>query len=40
MSVLDGHTVIVFDIETTGLNLALDAIIEFGAVKIKNNNII
>ena len=40
MSILDNQTVIVFDIETTGLNLILDTIIEFGAVKIKNNEII
>lgn len=40
MSILDNQTVIVFDIETTGLNLTLDTIIEFGAVKIKNNEII
>ena len=36
-SIVDNQTVIVFDIETTGLNLLLDTIIEFGAVKIKNN---
>ena len=40
MSILNNETVIVFDIETTGLNLQLDTIIEFGAVKIHNNNII
>lgn len=40
MNILDNHTVIVFDIETTGLNLQLDSIIEFGAVKVRNNQII
>lgn len=40
MSILDNKTVIVFDIETTGLNLQLDEIIQFGAVKIENAKII
>lgn len=35
-----GKTIVVFDIETTGLNPVLDQIIELGAVKIENGNII
>lgn len=33
-------TIVVFDIETTGLDFATDQIIELGAVKIENGNII
>ena len=40
MNILDNKQVIVFDIETTGLNLELDEIIQFGAVKIENSKII
>ncbi len=35
-----GRTIVVFDIETTGLDPATDQIIELGAVKIENGNII
>ena len=35
-----GHTIVVFDIETTGLDPATDQIIELGAVKIENGNIV
>ncbi len=35
-----GRTIVVFDIETTGLNFEEDQIIELGAVKIENGNII
>ena len=34
------HTFVVFDLETTGLNTDLDQIIELGAVKIENGNIV
>lgn len=34
------HKIVVFDIETTGLNTDLDQIIELGAVKIEGGNII
>ena len=40
MSILDGNTVIVFDIEATGLNMLLDTVIEFGAVKVLNSKVI
>ena len=40
MNILNNHTVIVFDIETTGLNILLDSIIELGAVKVKNGEVI
>lgn len=40
MSILDGNTVIVFDIETTGLNMIFDTVIEFGAVKVLNSKVI
>lgn len=39
-NILKNHTVIVFDIETTGLNFDLDQIIQFGAVKIINGQIV
>ena len=35
-----GKTIVVFDIETTGLNPDTDQIIELGAVKIENGNIV
>lgn len=35
-----GKTIVVFDIETTGLNTETDQIIELGAVKIENGNIV
>lgn len=35
-----GRTIVVFDIETTGLDFNTDQIIELGAVKIKDGNII
>lgn len=38
--ILKNNTVVVFDIETTGLNIDLDEIIEFGAVKIYNGEIV
>ena len=34
MSILSNTTVIVFDIETTGLNPLLDTVIEFGAASL------
>ena len=37
---ISGRTIVVFDIETTGLDPATDQIIELGAVKIENGNII
>lgn len=39
-NVLKNNTVVVFDIETTGLNLQLDQVIQFGAVKIKDGELI
>lgn len=35
-----GKSVVVFDIETTGLDAAVDQIIELGAVKVENGNIV
>jgi DNA polymerase-3 subunit alpha (Gram-positive type) len=37
---INEQTYIIFDIETTGLNCWYDEIIQFGAVKIRNGNII
>lgn len=37
---ITGKTIVVFDIETTGLDPETDQIIELGAVKIENGNII
>lgn len=37
---LDDATYVVFDLETTGLSNRLDAIIEFGAVKMKNREVL
>lgn len=37
---ISGRTIVVFDIETTGLNQETDQITELGAVKIENGNII
>ncbi|MBP3619726.1 MAG: ribonuclease H-like domain-containing protein [Clostridia bacterium] len=37
---IKGKTIVVFDIETTGLDFATDQIIELGAVKIENGNIV
>ena len=39
-NILANNTVVVFDIETTGLNIVLDEVIQFGAVKIENGNVI
>lgn len=40
MSILKNTTVIVFDIETTGLNFLFDTVIEFGAVKVFDGKIV
>ena len=40
MSILSNTTVIVFDIETTGLNPLLDTVIEFGAVKVFGGDVV
>lgn len=40
MSILQNNTVIVFDIETTGLNMLFDTVIEFGAIKVLDGNIV
>lgn len=37
---INGRTIVVFDIETTGLDPNTDQIIELGAVKIENGNIV
>lgn len=37
---ISGRTIVVFDIETTGLDPNTDQIIELGAVKIENGNIV
>jgi DNA polymerase-3 subunit alpha (Gram-positive type) len=37
---LKDATYVFFDLETTGISPLVDQIIEFGAVKVKNNNII
>jgi len=37
---ISGKTIVVFDIETTGLDPATDQIIELGAVKIEDGNIV
>lgn len=39
-SVLDDAVFVVFDTETTGLSARLDRVIEFGAVKMKNREVI
>jgi len=40
MSILENTTVIVFDIETTGLNQLFDTVIEFGAVKVFGGRVV
>ncbi|MDR0831843.1 MAG: PolC-type DNA polymerase III [Bacillales bacterium] len=37
---LDSSTYVIYDLETTGLNIKYDQIVEFGAIKIQNGQII